>query len=374
MDFNHAKECVHMTSCAACLIPKVRTCAWMALAAGLLASACSRHEPTDSSRQLNVYMWSEYIDPAITAEFEKQTGIHVRLNVYEATEEMMAKLQQAGGSRQYDVVVVTDHAVPVLTRLGLIRALDLDRIPNRKNLAERFADPPYDPGNRHSLPYLWGTVGLIYRNDRAGQVEPTWAHVFESDRQPGPFLLIDSMRDMLAASLKYQGRSINSRDPQELKAAGELLRKTKQSSNCLGFEGGVGGKNKVVSGDATLAIVYNGDAIRAMAEDPKVDFVIPREGSLIWVDAMTITAGAPNPEGAHRFINYLLDHQVGARLANFIRYASPNAAAMPLVNAADRNNPKIYPPDDLMKRMEYLQDLGNETRLYDEIWTAVKSR
>ena len=111
-------------------------------------------------------------------------------------------------------------------------------------------------------------------------------------------MLIDSMRDMLAAVLKYKGHSVNSPVPEELKAAGELLLQAKKSPKCLGFEGGVGGKNKVVSGDAVLAVVYNGDAIRAMGEDANVDFVIPREGSLIWVDAMTIPAGAPNPGGA----------------------------------------------------------------------------
>jgi len=217
-------------------------------------------------------------------------------------------------------------------------------------------------------------MGLMYRKDRAAGVEPTWAAVLEADRQPGPFVLIDSMRDMLAVAEKFKGGSINSRNPAEVRAAGELVLAAKKSSKCLGFEGGVGGKNKVVSGDAALAIVYNGDAIRAMSEDPNVDFVIPREGSILWVDAMAIPAGAPNPEGAHKFINYLLDAKTGAKLANFIRYASPNAAALPLVNAADRSNPKIYPPEEVMKRLDYLEDLGADTRLYDEVWTAVKSR
>jgi spermidine/putrescine transport system substrate-binding protein len=352
----------------------MRLCGAAACAAALLAAGCSKPGEADASRQINVYMYSEYIDPAIPAEFEKQTGIKVRLSLYEATEEMMAKLQQAGGAKQYDVVVASDHAVPVLARLGLIRALDLARIPNRANLSERFRDPPYDPGNRYSVPYLWGTVGLMYRKDRASGAGPTWAEAFERDREPGPFVLIDSMRDMLGGALKYQGHSVNSRNPEELRAAGEALLKAKQSPKCLGFEGGVGGKNKVVSGDAALAIVYNGDAVRAMGEDAGVDFGIPREGSLIWVDAMAIPAGAPNAEGAYRFINYLLDAKVGAELANFVRYASPNAAALPLVNAGDRNNPSIYPPEDVMKRLEYLEDLGSDTRLYDEVWTAVKSR
>jgi spermidine/putrescine transport system substrate-binding protein len=346
---------------------------FLALAGALLGSVCSK-SPSERSRQLNVYTWSEYIDPAIPADFEKETGIKVRVSVYESTEEMMAKLHQAGGSDQYDLLVVSDYALPVLERLELIRPLELAKVPNRVNLSPQFQSPPYDAGNRYSIPYLWGTIGLMYRKDRGAGIEPTWAAVFEPDHQLGPFVLIDSMRDMLAVAAKYKGHSINSRIGEQVRAVGEVVLAAKKNPNCLGFEGGVGGKNKVVSGDAALAIVYNGDAVRAMNEDNNVDFVIPREGSVIWVDAMAIPAGAPNMEGAHKFINYLLEAKTGARLANFIRYASPNAAALPLVNAADRNNPKIYPPEELMKRLDYLEDLGADTRLYDEVWTAVKSR
>jgi len=331
-------------------------------------------ETRPAVRPLTVYMFSEYIDPAICREFERRTGMPVRIDVYEATEEMMAKLQQGGGAGQYDVVVASDHAVTVLAKLGLLAPLDASKIPNSRHIAQRFRDPPYDPGGRYSRPYQWGTVGLMYRRDRVGTLEPTWGVILEPDRQPGPFVLIDSMRDMLGIALKYQGRSLNSSDPEELRAAGELVLRAKKSPRLLGFEGGVGGKNKVVSGDAAVAIVYNGDAIRAAEEEPNVAFVLPREGSVIWVDAMTIAAGSPHVEAAHAFIDYILEPQVGAQLSNFIRYATPNAAALPEIRPADRENPAIYPPEELMGKLEYIRDLGPATRLYDEVWTAVKSR
>ncbi len=342
-------------------------------------AGCSRSSDTAASkpsaaRQVNVYMFSEYIDPAIPREFEKATGLKVRIDVYEAPEEMMAKMQQAGGAEQYDVLVVTDHAIPVLAKLGLIRPLDPAKVPNRVNVAERFRSPPYDPGGRYSLPYQWGTVGLMVRKDRVRDLEPTWAVVFEPERQPGPVVLIDSMRDMLGAALKYQGHSLNSRDRRELQAAGELVLRAKKNAKTLGFEGGVGGKNKVVSGEAAVAIVYNGDAVRAADEEPNVGFVTPREGTLIWTDGMTIPARAPNPDGAHAFINYILDAHVGAQLSNFNRYASPNAASLPMIRPEDRRNPEVYPPEETMKTMEYVQDLGADNRLYDEVWTAVKAR
>jgi spermidine/putrescine transport system substrate-binding protein len=350
------------------------------LAFGLLLGACSKSptlpssQPTGKPTPLAVYMYSEYIDPEIPKAFENLTGTKVRIDVYEATEEMMAKLQQAGGVSQYDVVIVSDHAIPVLAKLGLIRALDRTKLPNIKNVSERFRDPPYDPGSRFSVPYQWGTMGLMYRKDKVAAMEPSWAMLFDPTKQPGPFLLIDSMRDMMAAALKYLGLSVNSRNPQELKRAGELILRTKKSPKALGFEGGVGGKNKVVAGEAILAIVYNGDAIRAIDEDKDVDFVLPKEGTIIWVDAMTIPAKAPNPRAAHTFINFILDAKVGAQLSDFNRYATPNAASLPLVSKADRENPGIYPPDEMVKKMEYLQDVGKDTRLYDEVWTAIKAR
>jgi spermidine/putrescine transport system substrate-binding protein len=159
-----------------------------------------------------------------------------------------------------------------------------------------------------------------------------------------------------------------------VRAAGERVLAAKRSDLALGFEGGVGGKNKVLSGAAALAIVYNGDAIRGIEEDPQVGFAVPREGSIVWVDAMAVPAHAPHPEAAHQFIDYLLRPEVGARLANFNRYATPNRAALPHLSPGDRADPAIYPPPEVMAKLEHVQDLGHATQLYDEVWTAVKSR
>lgn len=351
------------------------------LAVALAIAGCSKSssdkpsttQPADGG-QVNVYMYSEYIPEEIPVEFEKETGIKCRIDVYEDTETMVAKLQHAGGVSQYDVVVVSDHAISSLAKQGLIQPLDPSKIPNMKNVAERFANPSYDPGSKFSLPYQWGTLGLMYRKDKIQEIDPSWALIFDPAKQPGPFVLIDSMRDMLAAALKFQGKSINTKVPAEVAAAGEMLIRTKSSNHCVGFAGGVGGKDKVVSGDVVVAIVYNGDAIRATEEDQNVAFVVPREGTLIWVDAMTVTAKAPNRENAHKFINYILDADVGAKLSNFNRYATPNAASLPKITPEDRADTAIYPSEEDMAKMEYLVDLGEDIRAYDEAWTAVKSR
>jgi spermidine/putrescine transport system substrate-binding protein len=324
-----------------------------------------------AQKELRLFIWSEYMDPAILEAFSKQTGLRVRVDLYESNEELIAKLQ-AGGVGQYDVIFPSDFYVPSIIQLKLVQPLDHSKIPNLKNVDDKFKNPPFDPGNRYSAAYQWGTTGLIYRKDRVGEPK-SWAVIFKEPK--APFILMDSPRQMLGNVLKYLGYSVNTKNPKEVQQAGQVLLQAKRSRYFLGFEGGVGGKNRVVAGAATYAVVYNGDAVKAADENPgKVAFTIPQEGATLWVDSMMIPAKAPNPEGAHRFINFILDPKVGAQLSNFNRYATPNKAALPHINPADRKNPAIYPPGDLMKRLEFILDLGKDNRIYDEVWTAVKSR
>ncbi|WP_243093768.1 polyamine ABC transporter substrate-binding protein [Thermus thalpophilus] len=321
--------------------------------------------------ELRLFIWSEYIDPAILEAFTQKFGYKVRVDLYESNEELIAKLQ-AGGVGQYDVIFPSDFYVPSLIHLKLVRPLDHAQIPNLKNLDEKFKSPPFDPGNRYSAAYQWGTTGLIYRKDRVP--EPTsWAVLFKEPK--APFILMDSPREMLGNALKYLGYSVNTKDPKEVQQAGQLLLQAKRSRYFLGFEGGVGGKNRVVAGAAAYAVVYNGDAVRAAEENPgKVAFAIPKEGATLWVDSMMIPARAPNPEAAHRFINFILEPRVGAQLSNYNRYATPNRAALPYIRPEDRKNPAIYPSPEAMKRLEFILDLGKDNRIYDEVWSAVKSR
>jgi spermidine/putrescine transport system substrate-binding protein len=321
--------------------------------------------------ELRLFIWSEYIDPAILEAFTQRYGYKVRVDLYESNEEMIAKLQ-AGGVSQYDVIFPSDFYVPSIIQLKLVRPLDQAKIPNLKNLDDKFKNPPFDPGNRYSAAYQWGTTGLVYRKDRVPPPQ-SWAVLFKESK--APFILMDSPREMLGNVLKYLGYSVNTKNPKEVQQAGQVLLQAKKSRYFLGFEGGVGGKNRVVAGAATYAVVYNGDAVKAADENPgKVDFAIPKEGATLWVDSMMIPAKAPNPEAAHLFINFILDPKVGAQLSNFNRYATPNKAALPYINPADRKNPAIYPSPEAMKRLEFILDLGKDNRIYDEVWTAVKSR
>ncbi|HYE06127.1 MAG TPA: spermidine/putrescine ABC transporter substrate-binding protein [Planctomycetota bacterium] len=324
-----------------------------------------------SAADVTVYMYSEYIDPAIPGEFTAATGIGVTLDVYEAQEEMLAKLQ-AGGLGQYDVVVASDVMIAQMIALQLLAPLDKRLIPNATHLWTRFADPVYDRGNAYTLPYLWGTIGIAYRRD-AFAAPPTWAAVLDPAAAVGPFVLMDEARSMLGSTLVHLGRPANSRDPADLAAAAAALGAAKADARCLGFDNGVAGLRRVAAGEAVAAVTYNGDAVREQDVDPGIGFAVPAEGGIVTVDNLCIAAKAPDPAAAHAFIDFLYRPEVAARNAATMRYATPNQAALPLIDAKHRADPGIYPPDEQMGRLHVLEDLGADTRLYDETWARIKA-
>ncbi len=340
----------------------------------LLALALALLSATTTSAQknkLNVFIWSEYIDPQVVAQFEKQFDCKVTLDLYEDNESMVAKLQ-GGGVSLYDIVVPSDYIIPSMLSQKLLAPLRHENLPNLKNLNSQFTNREFDPGNKFTVPYLWGTVGIYIRREPGEQIDETWGLMFDKNKQIGPFLMMDDARSCIGAALRYKGYSVNSTDKKELRVAREVLLEAKQRS--LGFEGGVGGKNKVLAGVCKLAMVFNGDAVRGMKEDPQTYYFVPREGSDIWLDNLAIPAKAPHRDMAEKFINFLLDAQVAAQNANTMSYATPNQAAEPFITPADRNNPAIYPTPATMKTLEFLKDLGPKNRWYDELWTSIKSK
>jgi len=321
---------------------------------------------------VTVMIYSEYIDPEMLQEFTQKTGYPIQLELYEAQEEMIGKLQ-ASGAGQYDVIIATDVVIQQMIHLGLLQPVDSNSIPNRKNIDPSFRNPPFDPGNRYSWPYLWGTTGVIYRDSFLSPDSLHWSQLFEPS-QRGSFLLLDESRTLLSIALEASGKSPNTRAPWDIRAAAEHILKAKALPNSLGFDGSVSGASKVLAGNAWAAIVFNGDAMAAIGEDSTIQYGIPLEGSSIWVDVMTLSSTSPNPAGGLAFMNYILDAQAGAKLANYIQYGSPNLAARPYLSEEDLANPVIYPDSAARARLDFLADPGPAARLFDEAWTAVKSR
>jgi len=328
-----------------------------------------------SNGVLKIFTWSEYMDEEqMPQNFEKATGIKVHLDMYESNEEMMAKLQ-AGGLGQYDIIIPSDYIMPSLINLKLLTPLDQSKIPNMKNLGHKFTKISFDTGNKYSVGWQWGTVGLMYNKAKLKESDvKSWSILFDPAKNPGSFYLIDSVREMLGIALSYLGYDFNSADPKELLEATDLLIKTKKRDKCLGFKGGVGGKNDVISGVADAAIVYNGDAIQTVSKEPeKFGFIVPKEGSEIWIDSMCIPAKAPNLDAAHKWINWVLDPEVGASLSNYNQYATPNDAAIPYLNKADLKNTGIWPTPEIMNTLHFVEDLGKKNKIIDQAWTRVKS-
>lgn len=336
-------------------------------------TACNDQKQEQSSKTVTVMIYSEYIDPAMLEDFEKKTGYKLQLELYEAQEEMIGKLQAAGTS-QYDVIIASDVVIQQMVHLGLIAAIDTSKIPNRKNIAPQFMGQAYDPTNTYTIPYLWGTTGILFRGEKVNPDSVSYSMLFDASKTKGNFSLLEESRSMLSMTLQALGFSANSTKQEEINKAVELILKAKKDKNFLGFDGSVGGKDKVLSKMDWAAIVFNGEAANAINEDSTLQFVIPKEGSFMWMDAMTLSSKAPNKEGAYAFMNYILDAKIGAQLAEYINYASPNKASLEVVGEDYKNNRVVNPTESEISRMVFLADPGDAAKLFDEAWTIAKTR
>lgn len=324
--------------------------------------------------EMNLLIWSEYMPEDFISDFQKDTGIKVRVEYYESMEELVAKLQ-AGGKNQYDVVIPSDYILPAMIKLGLLKELDHSKIPNLKNLQKTFVDPAWDKGNKYSVAYQWGTLGMMYRKDKLKDFDGSWDVMFDPAKRQGPYIFIDSVREMLGVAQCFMGMDVNTTDKGKLKTLMDKMLEAKHDKFFAGFDVGTGGRSKVASGTAVAAIVYNGDALRAVADHPDTcAFINPKGGTIGWVDSMSIPSGAPHPEKALTFINWVLNPKVGAKLSNWTQYATPNKAAYPYITPEDFKNPAIYPDKEYMSSIQFIKDLGTGNKIYDQIWTMVKSR
>ncbi|MFN3266299.1 MAG: spermidine/putrescine ABC transporter substrate-binding protein [Deinococcales bacterium] len=324
------------------------------------------------NKTLRLFIWSEYIDSALIKAFEKKEGVRVNASYYESNEDMLAKLKQ-GGTKQYDIVVPSGYIIPSMLRQTLLRPLDKTLIPNFKNLGVKFISPDFDKGGYYTAAYFWGTTGIGYRMDKLPKnFRKSWGIYFDPKKVPGPIQLLDDMRPTIGAALKYLGKSYNSTNAQDLKAALDVLRAAKTKS--VGFGGSVDAKQKLLSGQIVMAIMYNAEAVRASEEDPRIGYFVPEEGAEIWVDCLAIPKDAPNWQLAHKFINFMLDAKNAAQNANNTQNSTPVDAARVFIDKKRLANPAIYPNPTTLATLEYTLDLGSAQRLYDAVWTQLKAR
>jgi spermidine/putrescine transport system substrate-binding protein len=313
-------------------------------------------------KELHIYNWSDYIAEDTVPNFEKEFGVKVTYDTYESNEEMVAKLQ--AGATGYDIVVPSGYIIPVMVATDLITPINKKYITNFSNVSPIFLNLPSDPGNKHTVPWQWGTTGIAYRHDKVKTPVDSWA-VFH-DKQFGKKLtMMDDGREVIGAFLRYRGHSLNSTNPAELsQAKADSIAAKKQLKAYISAPV----KAQLISGDVWISQLWNGDTTQAKAEQPNLTYVIPKEGCTIWGDSMCIPRSAPNKRAAHEWINYILRPEVGAALSEATGYGTPNAAAAKVMKS-----PVPYPTEDELKRLEYQVDLGKDTATWDQIWTEIKS-
>jgi spermidine/putrescine-binding protein len=336
-----------------------------------LLPACKKAETSaiTSDKQLNIYIWSEYLPKEVTDEFTHRTGIAVSVDTYDSNETLLAKL--AAGVSGYDIVVPSDYVIQPLIRQNLLKELDHTQLLNFTNDDPHFLNQHFDPNNKYSIPYLWGTTGLAYNKNKITQPVDSWDILFDP-KYSGKILMLNDMRECFVVALKKLGKSANETDPQILQQAANLLKtqhplvRTYDSENY---------DNILAAGDVWLAHGWNGQLAKVVAAHPNdFAYILPKEGGTLWLDNLAIPTTAPHPSAALQFMNYIMEPQINAKIVNAINYASPNHPAKQFIDPKILNDRNIYPDINTLSNWEFLDDLGKTTRTMSQLWTEIKSQ
>lgn len=320
-------------------------------------------------KKLNFYNWDTYIGENTLADFNAATGIEVKMDLFADNDELFAKLK--GGNPGYDVIVPTNDMLERMIKASMVVPLDHAKIPNMANIDKNFLEAAFDPGRKYSLPYMWGTLGIGYRKSKIEGEVDSWNLILDSDKYSGKISLLGDAQNVIGPALKYLGYSYNSTNAEELKKAEDLLIAQKKHVKVFADDNG---QDLLASGEVDICQEWNGDIVQVMAEDEDLNYIVPKEGSLLWQDTLAIPAGAPHPENAHAFLNYIYDAEAGKHIAETIQFATANTAARNLANDEYKSNPAIFPPDDIIIKCEPALYLGEEaTKVRDEIWTRIQA-
>lgn len=334
------------------------------ISAALIFSGCGG----EKRETLNVFNWGEYIDEDLIRSFEAETGIKVNYETFSTNEDMYVKVKSGGSS--YDVLIPSDYMIEKMSKEGLLQELDFSKIPNYSNISPMFKDLVFDPDNKYSVPYFWGTVGILYNTEQVDDVVDSW-DILWNEKYANKILMMDSQRDSLAVALKKLGYSMNTRNEAELEEAKQEL--IKQKPLVLAYIVDEI-RDKMLSGEGAVAVAWSGDAMDVILSGETFDYVVPKEGSNFWIDAMVVPANAKNPDAAHKFINFMTDPENAAANSEYIGYSTPNEAALELLPDEMINSDVAYPSQEVIDNCEIFRDPGEFISVYNRIWTEVTVR
>ena len=322
----------------------------------------------ETERTINVYNWGEYIDESILEEFEEETGIHVNYKTFASNEMLYSAIK--GGGNNYDVIFPSDYMVARMQEEGMLRELDYSKIPNAANIDPRYLNPAYDPEQKYSIPYMWGTTGIIYNTTMVDEAPTCWMDLFTTELK-GQVLIFDNPRDCIGLALKALGYSFNTTNKDEIAEAADLLIRQKEEGIVQAY---VMDQifDKMINNEAAIGTYYAGDYLTMVEENPDLAFVQPEEGSNLFVDAMCIPTCSKNYEDALAFINFMCRDDIVLRNCEETGYSSPSVTAMELMDEEMASDPIAYPGEDILDKAETFGGLPGDTlTFYDHEWIRI---
>jgi spermidine/putrescine transport system substrate-binding protein len=340
----------------------------LALVCGMTLACTKKTETSTNTHEVNLLIWGNYISPEMQEKFEKETGIKINISNYSSNEELLAKVQM--GSSGIDVAVPSDYMVAIMAKMNLLEPLSKEKIPNQILIEDDFLKQYFDVENRFSLPYSWTTTGIAFNKDLYKGSLTSWKELFESKELKGKLALLDDVREVTGAALKMHGASVNTTKAAELAKAKNTLLEAKKNVKMFTSDSVDILKNKEV----VAAQAYSSDALQAAAQsDGKIEFFLPKEGSVYTIDNFVILKGAKHSEEAHKLINFLLSNEAEISKIKNVMSGPTHKNIQAELPKEFQNNKVLFPGKEVLKKLEHIEDLGNNSKIYDDLWRDIKT-
>lgn len=330
--------------------------------------AAAEAKPTAEEKTLSVFCWSEYIPPSVIEQFSKETGIKVSVENFASNEEMLAKLMAGGG--RYDVIQPSEYVMGALVKEGLLQPIDHAKIPNLKNVAPKFLNMKFDPENKFSVPYMAGTVGIIVNTDLIKDEIKGFADVFQ-EKYKQKIVVLDDAREMVTWAMITQNIPINEVTDENLEKVKPIVAKWIPLVKVYDSDSP---KTALLNGDVAVGVVWGGEGAILLNEDKKFKWILPSEGTHLFVDNLAMPKGAKNVENAEKFMNFILRPDISKQISDAFPYLNTNLPARELLTPAQRANPASFPPDEAIAKMQSFEDIGTQASKIDEMVTSLKAQ
>lgn len=345
---------------------------------GLLLSSCgwrlanvqTSASIAGNSDTLYIFTWAGYTDKDLLNRFTKETGIKVIADVFDSNEAMLARVQ-AGGGGAYSIIYPSDYMVVQMRELGLLTELDHTLLNSLVDLRKQFQNPVYDPGNRYSVPLSWGTTGLLYNSKQLAKPPEDWQYLWQNrENLARRMTLLNDVREVMGAALRMLGYSLNSQNEEELKKAYKKLLELKPSIASFTTDAW---RPQILTGDLKVAMSYSSDAQEVIEENSDLQYIVPRSGSSLWIDTLVIPKSAPNPIAAYKWINFMMQPDIGAEVCQRLNFAPPSEAAFKLLPPEIAENETLFPKEAVLAKCEGVAPVGKFSEIYDRYWTKITS-